>query len=146
MSDIVISRAELSDADAVALAESRYIEVPWTKTQVEAEIENDGSCFLVARVDGEFAGYVSGSVAGDEVELSNVAVETRFRRRGVARALFERFIAEVRGVGVRSIFLLVREDNAPAAALYSALGFIAVGNRKNYYGSSNAVIMRLDIK
>ena len=44
------------------------------------------------------------------------------------------------------ITLDVTKTNIPAVKLYQKLGFIKVGQRKDYYGSGqDAILMRLDI-
>ncbi len=45
------------------------------------------------------------------------------RRRGVARALLGRLLADGRGSGVRAVELQVDEGHEPARALYRSLGF-----------------------
>src|SRR6266852_2655398 len=47
------------------------------------------------------------------------------RRRGVARALLNRLLADSRASGVRAIELEVDEGHEPARALYRSLGFEA---------------------
>lgn len=56
--------------------------------------------------------------------LSNVAVQSEYRGRGIASRLVERAIAQVRAVGGRRICLQVRTDNEIAHALYRHRGFI----------------------
>jgi ribosomal protein S18 acetylase RimI-like enzyme/glycosyltransferase involved in cell wall biosynthesis len=93
----------------------------------------------VAVVDETVAGFlVSRCVAPDEIEILNVAVDDRFRRRGVASKLIQSFAQE-------RVFLEVRESNLEARALYEKLGFIRVGRRENYYEDpvEAALVMRL---
>ncbi len=47
------------------------------------------------------------------------------RRRGVARALLRRLLADCRASGVRAVELEVDEGHEPARALYRSLGFKA---------------------
>ena len=52
---------------------------------------------------------------------------------------------------VRSCFLEVDPDNAPAVSLYRSLGFAQVGARKGYYqrpgaDAGAALVMRLDLQ
>ena len=51
------------------------------------------------------------------------AVDPRFRRRGVARALFARAFAIVRQAHLSCTSIYVLASNAPARALYADLGF-----------------------
>jgi ribosomal-protein-alanine N-acetyltransferase len=51
---------------------------------------------------------------------------------------------------VRSIFLEVEENNAPARRLYERIGFTVVGRRERYYKQPdgeqwNALLMRRDL-
>ncbi|MDE5592877.1 MAG: ribosomal protein S18-alanine N-acetyltransferase [Clostridiales bacterium] len=141
---ITVRKAIRSDAHDIAAAEQAYIDCPWTESQIECEIESD-AVFLVAERDGEFCGYASGEVTADECEISNIAVEEKYRRRGVGKALLTSLLSELTVRGVRSVFLLVRDGNAPATALYQSLGFVRVGLRKNYYKGKDALIMRLNL-
>ena len=142
---IAVRRADIGDASAVADAERKYIDCPWTKEQIEREISDGASVFLVAEDDGAFCGYLSGTVAADECEISNIAVEFECRRRGIGTMLFETLLSEIRSRGVNTVFLLVRSDNVSALALYGKLGFARVGSRRGYYKNGDAVIMRLDL-
>lgn len=51
-----------------------------------------------------------------------VDVAATHRRRGVARALLERLAGLARERGIRQGFVLTEPDNAPANALYEAVG------------------------
>ncbi|MDE7106926.1 MAG: GNAT family N-acetyltransferase, partial [Clostridiales bacterium] len=81
----------------------------------------------------------------DECEISNIAVAEKYRRRGVGKTLLTALLSELTARGVHSVFLLVRDGNAPAIALYHGFGFSRVGLRKNYYKGKNALIMRLNL-
>ena len=43
------------------------------------------------------------------------------------------------------MFLEVGADNPHALALYAGLGFAKVGTRKSYYGSGDALVLRLPL-
>lgn len=85
----------------------------------------------------------------DEASLFNIAVHPDFQRQGHGRALLNHLIAELEQRQVFTLWLEVRQSNAPAIALYSALGFNAVSVRRNYYpsadGREDAVIMALPL-
>lgn len=141
-----IVRAAACHADRIAQMESLYIDCSWNLEQVKAEIQKPDAAFFVAVTDTDVIGYLSGECGGDECELSNIAVETAYRRRGVARALFDEFLTELRERGIKKVFLLVDSANTGAIALYSVLGFIRTGIRRNYYAHhGDALIMRKDI-
>lgn len=143
---IEIVTAKACHAEFIADAQKRYIDCPWTTSQIKDEIADEKAIFLVATDGGEPIGFLSGVCAADECEISNIAVEQNYRRRGVASTLFHELIARAKARGVRRVFLLVRENNEAAAALYARLGFKAIGMRRNYYGvGANAILMSLDL-
>lgn len=146
MKDITVVSASKSDVEDIFGAEQRYIDCPWTKRQIEEAISAENTVFLVARIDGEFAGYCSGTVAADECEVSNIAVEIAYRRKGIGRALLSSLIDGATKRGACKTFLLVRDGNVPAESLYASLGFKAVGMRRAYYDGGDALIMRLDMQ
>jgi ribosomal-protein-alanine N-acetyltransferase len=86
--------------------------------------------FLVAAEEGRIAGFlVARTLAADERELLNLAVDPLHRRRGIGRSLVKALLAEAPG----AVFLEVRESNRRARDLYKSLGFQEVSLRKNYY-------------
>jgi ribosomal protein S18 acetylase RimI-like enzyme len=96
----------------------------------------------VAEVDGCVAAFlVSRRTAPGEREILNLAVEARYRRRGLATALIE----SLRRRWPDEIFLEVRESNLAARKLYRKLGFDDAGLRPGYYNgpAEAAIVMRL---
>lgn len=141
---ITVRKAEKSDAKYIAALEQSCIDCPWTESQIASEIDSD-AVFLVAESNGAFCGYVSGEVTCDECEISNIAVESLYRRMGVGKALLSALLSELTRRDVKSVFLLVRDGNIPAISLYNSFGFTQVGQRKNYYKGKDAQIMRLNL-
>ena len=84
------------------------------------------------------------SVTG-ETEIFNVAVSPEFRRKGIGKALIEKFIKTVREKDTQVIFLEVRTSTLSAISLYEKTGFVFCGIRKDYYTDpkENAILMRL---
>lgn len=140
-----VRKALSADAPAIAALEHECIDCPWTESQISDEIADSAAIFLVAVRGGELCGYVSGRVTVDECEISNIAVAQKYRRQGIGRALFSALFGELTLRAVKCVFLLVRDGNIPAVALYTGLGFTQVGLRKNYFKGQNAIIMRRTI-
>lgn len=141
---IILRKANKSDAHIIAALEHAYIDCPWTESQIAEEIERN-PVFYVAECDGEVCGYVSGEIAADECEISNIAVSEPRRRKGVGKALLTALLNELAARQVKSVFLLVRDGNVPAIALYERMGFLRVGQRKNYYKGKDALIMQINL-
>ncbi|MBW3560159.1 MAG: GNAT family N-acetyltransferase [Proteobacteria bacterium] len=94
------------------------------------------------------AGFILLRSVGPEAEILTLAVAPELRRQGLGRALLDAGLSAARQHGAEAVFLEVAADNAPAAALYAASGFTAVGVRRGYYlragGSAvDAVTLRL---
>lgn len=85
----------------------------------------------------------------DELQIMQIAVARAFRRRGLAEAMTHALVDSASDVAV--VMLEVRLSNTAARALYTKLGFIESGYRKNYYavGASgsgeDAVLMELQV-
>jgi ribosomal-protein-alanine N-acetyltransferase len=69
------------------------------------------------------------------------------RRQGIGARLLDAAIARVRASDVDSLYLEVRDSNAPARSLYLSRGFVEVGRRKDYYRrpKEDALVLRLDL-
>ena len=117
----------------IAQLEAQCFSDPWSEKSIASELENPLSLWLVAEEDGQVYGYVGSQTVLDESDMMNVAVDPRFRRQGIARALIETLIAELSKMGSRCLRLEVRVSNENARALYARMGFQQLGLRKNYY-------------
>lgn len=117
----------------IARLEAQCFSDPWSEKSIASELENPLSLWLVAEENGQVFGYVGSQTVLDESDMMNVAVDPRFRRQGIARALIETLIAELSKMGSRCLRLEVRVSNENARALYARMGFQQLGLRKNYY-------------
>jgi ribosomal-protein-alanine N-acetyltransferase len=111
----------------------------WTRRQISDALLLGRCHYLLAGEDFEppasgepAAGFLLSRQAADEEELLLIAVRPEMRRRGIAGALIERFIAQARARGGNRLFLEMRDGN-PAERLYLEHGFVPVGRRPNYY-------------
>ena len=145
MNGIKIDKISKNDAGSVAKIEKECLSVPFTEEDILAYVENPIWHFLVARQGENVLGYISFTVIIDECQIVNVAVDPSARKRGVGSLLLESFLEYIKNLGVKSVFLEVRESNAPAIGLYKKFGFSAVGVSKNHYSkpTENAILMSL---
>ncbi|WP_296680136.1 GNAT family N-acetyltransferase [Novosphingobium sp.] len=115
----------------------------WNRRQVEDALLMgncyygllDGFCSKPAD-DAEAAGFFLSRHGFDEEELLLLAVDPRFRRRGIGRALMNQFAAYAKSRGANRLLLEMRSGN-PAELLYRDLGFRPIGKRINYYRSAD---------
>ena len=129
---------------AVAELEKICFSDPWSENSVASELKNKLALWLVAEDEGRVAGYIGSQTCGDESDVMNVAVHPDFRRRGIAEALVNALVDELKAIESRCLTLEVRASNTPAISLYEKLGFGEIGRRKNYYRNprEDALIMR----
>ena len=79
--------------------------------------------------------------------MRSVTITPEHRGQGAGRALLTHALAALKAEGAALCFLEVRAHNTPALALYAALGFEAVGRRKNFYKNppEDALVMRAEL-
>ncbi len=131
------------DFPAAAALEKACFSRPWSESALRATAEGEGSLFFAA-VEGETAvGYVGSLRAGEDREITNVAVDPAFRRRGAGRMLMAAVLAAAAENGEERVLLEVRASNGAARALYASLGFVVDGVRARYYRdpTEDAVLM-----
>ncbi len=132
----------------VAELDREYFTRPWSQDSWESELYNTTVSLVVAETeDGFVLGYGVLGVILDEGCLEKIAVRAEYRRQGVAQAILDSYLRYGRE-RLAFITLEVREDNAPAIALYEKNGFVPVGRRKNYYSEvkKDAVLMTLEFQ
>jgi putative acetyltransferase len=104
---------------------------------IEQFASSERAIMLVAEDGGEIVGDLTLRAISPRRALQHVAslgmsVRASHRRRGIGRALLEAGIEWARTIGITRLELYVFADNAPAIALYEALGFAHEGRRKNF--------------
>jgi ribosomal protein S18 acetylase RimI-like enzyme len=142
---LVIRPARVEDAPALARAERAIAAAPGLLVSQPAELTDerfvqkiaalgaaDNGCYLVA----ETAGQIVGHGMLDPLPLAAVrhvvhltlAVHPGWQGVGIGRELLGRLVAWAQAAeAVEKIELNVRSSNAPAQALYLALGFTEIG-------------------
>lgn len=142
----MIAVAPLREAQLAAAAalEARCFSDGVSAAALREFVLAEANHYYAAAADGEICGYGGFSLAADEAEILTVAVAPPYRRRGIARALMERMLADAAAQGGAVMYLDVRASNEAARALYEALGFAETGVRRNYYTRprEDAVLMK----
>jgi len=136
--------ATLADLPAVLSIERIAFSDPWTADAFRSMLGQDHVLTTVAERDGRLVGYSVAWAVGDEAELANLAVAPEHRGTGVAKRLLDHLLDDLDARGGATIYLEVRDSNAPAQGLYRSRGFTAAGRRKGYYRkpTEDAVVMR----
>lgn len=143
----MIGKTTPDDLPALAELEKVCFSRPWSASALAETMCGEGAVFYTAKEDGIPVGYVGSFAAGDEREITNIAVSPGYRRRGIAKALLTALIAEAKERGTGRILLEVRMSNLPARTLYESLGFVCDGVRKRYYRDpvEDAILMSLPL-
>jgi ribosomal-protein-alanine N-acetyltransferase len=91
-------------------------------------------------------GYICFWVVFEEFRLMTLAVESEWRRRGIARGLMKEALSWAIAAGARRALLEVRASNQAAIQLYERGGFRTIAVRERYYTNpvENALIMAMD--
>ena len=130
------------DIDAIAQAESLIFKTPWTRSMLAEAFESPIFVMYTVKEDGGLTAYGGYYRVGDELHIANLAVMPQHRRRGAAKLLIERILADAAGLNSAGITLEVRASNIAAITLYGAYGFRIGGLRKKYYeNTEDAYIM-----
>lgn len=82
---------------------------------------------------------------GEEAELSRLAVDHRWRRRGLGRELVERVGERARELGAPAIVLWSRPYQTDAHRLYEALGYQRVPARDGRDADGRQLVFRRDL-
>ena len=146
-----VEPARASDADTVARLHAAGFYRGWTREEFAAYITGEGTPVYVA-CDSKrnIAGFAMLRYLGEEVELITIAVDKKWRNKGVGlmlmRALFEALLRSP----AKRMLLEVATDNPAALRLYGKVGFVKVGERKGYYPRpdgtpATAIVMARDL-
>ncbi len=130
----------------IAALEQANFSRPWSESLLRDLLGSVHSHMVVAEGgDGAVLGYAGLTAVAGEGYIDNIAVDGRYRRRGIARALLGEFIRQGKEGGLDFLTLEVRASNAPAIALYEKLGFELTGRRRGYYDDppEDALLMTL---
>jgi [ribosomal protein S18]-alanine N-acetyltransferase len=148
---LAVRRAVRADAAAIAMLERECFPHPWTELQVLGELTQPAPfCWVASAAAGDGAtlvGYALFRRVLDEAELLRLAVAPSRRRLGLAAALVEGGLAELRASDCAVAFLEVREDNAGAIGFYEANGWHRAGRRTRYYpDGADALLYRRSLR
>lgn len=162
MSDIVIRAATEDDLEALrAIAESTfretftadnrpadleaYVARAFGSAQIEAELRDPGSTFILAWKDSDRgpigygklrAGAAHASVTGpDPIEIERIYVSARAIGLGVGSALMRALMDRARDKSHATVWLGVWERNLNAIGFYRRWGFEVVGSHTFQLGS-----------
>lgn len=100
----------------------------------------------MARLGRRIAGYSVARIDWRGGDLESIAVDPRYRGRGVAQALLNATIRDLRSQRIGALRLMVSVKNESALRFYLRAGFVRVRRVKDYYDTGrDAWRMRLHL-
>ncbi len=129
------------DLDALVAIEQASFPNAWSREVLAEWIERADSDCRVLEQEGRIAGFVLVVYEPDGMHMVNLAVDPRFRRRGLALSALECVDELARERGAERVVLEARETNLAAQLLYRKAGYRAVGIVSNYYHGEDAYRM-----
>lgn len=141
---VSIEKMQMKHLEQVYEIEVDSFSIPWSKKDIENEIANNQLAFYIVAKDGETVmGYGGMWHVVTEGHITNIAVKSEYRQRGIGRMILDALIQIALEREMIGLTLEVRMNNAPAMRLYASRGFKPEGIRKNYYTDTkeDAVIM-----
>jgi len=135
---ITVETADLQNLEELLRIEREcFTREAFTKEQIEILFRNSNIIGLLARVDGEVAGFIIGliedfgRIKAGHVYTIDVAV--KHRRRGVGVKLLKEMENTFLRKGAEASYLEVRVDNQAARRLYRKQGYVEMESLNDYY-------------
>lgn len=126
--------------------EREAFDQPWSVKMFIPEVEDANAHYIVGTRGDEVVCYGGFHKVLDEAHITNIAVKSSERGRGIGRLLLGQIIDDARRSGINYMTLEVKDSNLPAINLYQSYGFKVAGVRKKYYKNQyDALIMWLSI-
>ncbi len=132
-----------SDLDLVVQSENLSLANPWSKRIFSDCLRAGYECWVLATKDRILAhGVLSASVG--EAHVLTLCVDPDFRRAGYGRRMLRHLLDKAGKKNAEVCFLEVRRSNKEARQLYLDMGFVQVGERRNYYPAESGTTERED--
>jgi [ribosomal protein S18]-alanine N-acetyltransferase len=146
----VLAEAVPRDAAALANLHGASFRRGWSEDEFERLLLERNVVTHRAMLGRQLVGFVVSRLAPPEAEILSIAVASSQRGRGLARALLDLHLRRLVGLGTRTVFLEVDENNTPARRLYRRMGFGDAGRRERYYqqgtaSAAAALVLRRDV-
>lgn len=130
---VTIRRMEEGDVKQAGRLEADNFSMPWSEEDFLEMLHQEYASYYVAECDGVITGMCGLRNLTGEGEITNVVVDGKYRRLGIAAMLMNKVLEDGNKLGVTAFTLEVRAGNEPAICLYRSLGFQTEGVRRNFY-------------
>ncbi len=131
----------------MAEIEKEAFDMPWTENMFIPEVNSENATYVVGTRGEEVICYGGFHTVLDEAHITNIAVKSTSRGKGIGRFLFATLLAKAKEAGAKLVTLEVKTTNTAAISLYESFGFKVAGVRKRYYNNLyDAYVMWLDLE
>lgn len=131
----------------MAEIEKEAFDMPWTENMFIPEVNSANATYVVGTRGEEVICYGGFHTVLDEAHITNIAVKSTSRGKGIGRFLFATLLAKAKEAGAKLVTLEVKTTNKAAISLYESFGFKVAGVRKRYYNNLyDAYVMWLDLE
>jgi ribosomal-protein-alanine N-acetyltransferase len=146
-----IEPGQTKDAPDLAAIHAKGFYRGWPSAEFASFLsEHDTPVYVACDAKRRIAGFALVRIAADEAELLTIAVDPKWRGKGLGEALMKAAFADLLISPARRMFLEVSEENAAAIKLYERQGFKQISSRKGYYPKADgtaatALVMAVDL-
>jgi ribosomal-protein-alanine N-acetyltransferase len=128
-----VSPATPGDAADLAALHGASFHRGWSEDELERLLLDRAVVAHRVTIGRKLVGFIISRIVLGEAEILSIAVASARRGKGLAQQMLNLHLRRLAGLGTRTVFLEVSEDNVPANRLYQRAGFRAVGRREGYY-------------
>lgn len=140
--NVFLRALRANDLDLVVESETLSLKNPWSKHNFCDCLQAGYECWVLATRDRIVAhGVLS---VGMAAHVLTICVHPDFRRQGYGRRMLKHLLDKGYRKDARVCFLEVRPSNIEARQLYMSMGFVQVGERRQYYPADPGQTQRED--
>lgn len=113
----------------------------FNKNQLISSFSSGNFIAVGIKDEGKTIAFIGVTIHVDSADIEDVLVDANYRKKGFAKSLILFSENTLKGKGVNSLFLEVRESNLPAISLYESLGYKKISQRKKYYSDGETALI-----
>jgi len=145
----LLRQATESDIQRLIEIETLTQIAPWSEDVFQRCFQVHHDCWVIEQ-DNQLIGFIMMSSAiTKESHILNLCVDPSYQRQGHGEALLNYALIQAKQKEMGIVYLEVRRSNKNAIQLYHKMGFVEIGERKNYYpalkGQEDALIFAMDL-
>lgn len=121
------------DINDVMLIEKECFTIPWQKKDFQTCLAKKSIVCIVAKISGRIIGFIIYERMKKRLQLLNLAIHPKYRRRGIASTLIKKVTTRKEDDACIIVAAEVRESNLSCQLLLKNCGFIASQILPKYY-------------